>query len=76
MGNRLGRRRRRQKSEDSEDDGGCKTKQHNGDIIKLQSSEVEDVDEGGPNCWNIPVAATIVLKDDSEVGRGLSNKLH
>jgi len=32
-----------------------------------EEEEVEDVDEGGPNCWNIPVAATIVLKDDSEV---------
>ena len=75
MGNRLGRRRSRQKSDDSEEEGGCnKTAQR--DIIKLQSSEVEDVDEGGPNCWNIPVAATIVLKDDSEVDRGLSNKLH
>ena len=52
------------------------TKKQHGDIIKLQPSEVEDVDEGGPNCWNIPLAATIVLKDDSEVGRGLSNKLH
>ena len=45
-------------------------------MLQIQSSEVEDADEGGANCWNIPVAATIVLKDDSQVGRGLSNKMH
>jgi len=32
-----------------------------------EEEEVEDADEGGANCWNIPVAATIVLKDDSQV---------
>ena len=37
---------------------------------------MEEVDEGGPNCWTIPVEATIALKDDSEVGRETHKDLH